>query len=176
MLKYNPTVNVDKNNNEKNKEKKKETKEEEVKPIPTTVFVPAPIFFNPIIRAQKNYNAKYQKKKGRPFAEREGDWICKNCKNLNFAFRNECNRCKMHKKDCVENTKTKEENDTTNNTNNITNNCSNNINKGNGNSNKKNFKNKKHYTNQFNEKNNTQKEVELDTNADKVEHSFEEKL
>ena len=25
---------------------------------------------------------------------REGDWICLYCQNLNFSFRNECNRCK----------------------------------------------------------------------------------
>ena len=29
-----------------------------------------------------------------PF-QREGDWICNYCNNLNFAFRKKCNRCKM---------------------------------------------------------------------------------
>ncbi|CAD8182441.1 unnamed protein product [Paramecium octaurelia] len=24
---------------------------------------------------------------------REGDWICSNCNNMNFAFRDSCNRC-----------------------------------------------------------------------------------
>ena len=37
------------------------------------------------------------KKKQKPFTEREGDWICNSCKNLNFAFRVECNRCKLPK-------------------------------------------------------------------------------
>ncbi|MCQ2821315.1 MAG: zinc finger Ran-binding domain-containing protein [archaeon] len=27
------------------------------------------------------------------FVEREGDWVCPSCKNLNFAFRKQCNRC-----------------------------------------------------------------------------------
>ena len=43
-----------------------------------------------------NKNIK-QKKKGRPFTERAGDWICSNCKNLNFAFRVVCNRCHLSK-------------------------------------------------------------------------------
>lgn len=29
-------------------------------------------------------------KKGR----KDGDWVCPFCSNLNFSFRNECNRCK----------------------------------------------------------------------------------
>lgn len=29
--------------------------------------------------------------------EREGDWICSDCSNKNFAWRNECNRCKSAK-------------------------------------------------------------------------------
>lgn len=28
---------------------------------------------------------------------REGDWICEDCQNKNFAWRNECNRCKAPK-------------------------------------------------------------------------------
>ena len=27
---------------------------------------------------------------------REGDWICMFCQNLNFSFRNECNRCQAY--------------------------------------------------------------------------------
>ena len=26
-----------------------------------------------------------------------GNWVCQSCKNLNFAFRLECNRCHLHK-------------------------------------------------------------------------------
>ena len=142
--------------NDKNKENKKETNEEENKTF-QTVFVRGPIFFNPMIKPQKGFYGKYPKKKARPFTERTGDWICKNCKNLNFAFRNECNRCKIPKKDCVEIIKNKEDNQIDNKTNN---------------SNKKIFKNKKHYTNQFIDKENNQKEMEFKENY--TEKSFEE--
>lgn len=37
------------------------------------------------------------KKKKKPFVEREGDWVCSKCKNLNFAFRTNCNRCHVPK-------------------------------------------------------------------------------
>ena len=74
-----------------------------------TVFVPTSLIINPIIKTPKNiYNNKYQKKKQKPFTERTGDWICKKCKNLNFAFRQECNRCKLPRKE-VEIEKKKEE-------------------------------------------------------------------
>ena len=44
---------------------------------------------------KKNYiNAKNKKK---PFDKRKGDWYCPKCNNLNFAFRINCNRCKMPK-------------------------------------------------------------------------------
>ena len=110
-----------------------------------------------MIKTPKSFYGKYQKKKTRPFTERTGDWICKNCKNLNFAFRNECNRCKMSKKDCVEIIKNKEENIIDNKNNNY---------------NKKMFKYKKHYANQNNDKELKQKDLDLNTN--KSEKSFEE--
>mmetsp|Transcript_18800 Transcript_18800/g.34090 ORF Transcript_18800/g.34090 Transcript_18800/m.34090 type:complete len:150 (+) Transcript_18800:67-516(+) len=28
---------------------------------------------------------------------REGDWVCSNCSNLNYGFRQECNRCETDK-------------------------------------------------------------------------------
>lgn len=31
--------------------------------------------------------------------ERVGDWVCLNCNNLNFSFRNMCNRCDMDRLD-----------------------------------------------------------------------------
>jgi len=33
------------------------------------------------------------------FVERQGDWACMKCKNLNFSFRIICNRCKLSKQD-----------------------------------------------------------------------------
>ena len=27
--------------------------------------------------------------------ERDGDWVCQRCKNLNFSFRNACNKCNL---------------------------------------------------------------------------------
>lgn len=27
--------------------------------------------------------------------ERDGDWVCFKCKNLNFSFRNTCNKCNL---------------------------------------------------------------------------------
>jgi len=40
---------------------------------------------------------KTGEKKKRQFAERQGDWVCMKCKNLNFSFRVVCNRCQLPK-------------------------------------------------------------------------------
>jgi len=29
--------------------------------------------------------------------ERVGDWFCRYCKNVNFGFRNECNKCHLER-------------------------------------------------------------------------------
>ena len=114
-------------NNSQNAEKNK--KDEKMLP---TVFVPTSLIINPIIKTPKNiYNNKYQKKKQKPFAERTGDWICKKCKNLNFAFRQECNRCQYPKSEGnVE--KREEINKTENNQNEMLENNKNNFNYNNG--------------------------------------------
>lgn len=62
--------------------------------IEPTMMIGAPIFFSNM--PKYCYNKLY-KRKQKPFTEREGDWICNSCKNLNFAFRVECNRCKLPK-------------------------------------------------------------------------------
>lgn len=114
-MKYPPTKNINENNssnNSQNPTEKKELKEEERNNKIPTILVPTPIFYNPMMKNTKNMYGKYPKKKTRPFTERQGDWICKFCKNLNFAFRNECNRCKVPKKVCVESVKQNEENET----------------------------------------------------------------
>ena len=45
----------------------------------------------------KNRRKKNQKKKG--YIEKEGDWPCYDCKNINFSFRDACNRCKLPKEE-----------------------------------------------------------------------------
>ncbi len=40
-----------------------------------------------------------KKKENKVLKERKGDWICYFCKNLNFSFRDICNRCQKTKKE-----------------------------------------------------------------------------
>ena len=95
----NKEINKGENKINKKEEKKDKTKD---KIIPT-VFIPTPIFINQMNKNSTNIYNKFQSRKMRPFAERSGDWICKKCRNLNFAFRIECNRCKLPKKDMLDN-------------------------------------------------------------------------
>lgn len=44
---------------------------------------------------KENFEGKKQKK--REDGERKSDWICPNCKNLNYSFRVICNRCQIPK-------------------------------------------------------------------------------
>ena len=46
---------------------------------------------NNIIKKGKNY-----------IKEKKGDWICQFCSNVNFAFRNICNRCGGKKEICLQ--------------------------------------------------------------------------
>ena len=43
------------------------------------------------ITNKENINPK------KKFVIRPGDWICLYCNNLNFSFRNSCNRCRLSK-------------------------------------------------------------------------------
>lgn len=129
------------NNNGINQGTKQELKEDENNKKIPAILVPAPLFYNPILKNNKNMYGKYQKKKSRPFIERQGDWVCKYCRNLNFSFRNECNRCKLLKKVCLETEKENEENDMKN--------------KGKI-QNKKIYKYKKNHSNQINDKDSSQ--------------------
>ena len=73
---------------------------------------------------QLNSSVMKQPKKHKPFTEREGDWVCYKCKNLNFAFRVMCNRCHLAKNESEKMAdNNKKATSTTNN-----NNCNNNIN------------------------------------------------
>ena len=52
---------------------------------------------------QPRSKKKKDKTKGKKnFEEREGDWVCYYCKNLNFSFRDNCNRCYACKNDSEE--------------------------------------------------------------------------
>lgn len=42
-------------------------------------------------------NTGKKKKYKRQFNEREGDWFCSQCRNINFSFRTRCNICKLSK-------------------------------------------------------------------------------
>ena len=57
----------------------------------------------------KKGNIKKNKKKKKEFIERIGDWCCYKCKNLNFSFRDYCNRCELSKEISEEMYKTMEE-------------------------------------------------------------------
>lgn len=72
----------------------KDNSQKETKDMEPTMIIGTPIFFSNI---PNYYFNKLYKRKQKPFVEREGDWICNNCKNLNFSFRVECNRCKLPK-------------------------------------------------------------------------------
>ena len=49
------------------------------------------------IQNVKISNESFEDSKKIKLTEREGDWSCLKCKNLNFAFRMKCNRCQISK-------------------------------------------------------------------------------
>ena len=66
--------------------------------IPSILINGDDYLFNVKIEKVKNKKEERRKKKNN-FVKREGDWICYKCKNLNFAFRNLCNKCKLPKEE-----------------------------------------------------------------------------
>jgi len=66
--------------------------------IPSILINSDDYLFNVKIEKVKNKKEERRKKKNN-FVKREGDWICYKCKNLNFAFRSICNKCKLPKKE-----------------------------------------------------------------------------
>jgi hypothetical protein len=46
---------------------------------------------------KNSQNSKKEGKMKKPFEVRIGDWTCSKCNNLNFSFRNKCNRCGIPK-------------------------------------------------------------------------------
>jgi hypothetical protein len=43
----------------------------------------------------------YNYRKIKLINDRKKDWICQICRNLNYSFRTECNRCKLPKERCI---------------------------------------------------------------------------
>ena len=66
--------------------------------IPSILINSNDYLFNIKIESTKKKKEERRKKKNN-FVKREGDWICYKCKNLNFAFRSFCNKCKLPKKE-----------------------------------------------------------------------------
>ena len=60
--------------------------------------VQAENYFKNADKKIKNVDKK-KKKKHKEFVEREGDWSCYRCKNLNFGFRTKCNKCGFTKEE-----------------------------------------------------------------------------
>ena len=56
-----------------------------------------PFFYNS--NNYNNYINKKKEKKKKKFIQKEGDWVCYDCKNINFSFRKKCNRCKLLKEE-----------------------------------------------------------------------------
>jgi hypothetical protein len=65
---------------------------------------------NNILASQQNKNIdnsnnewneckKKKNKKKKNFNVKKGDWVCYDCKNINFSFRDKCNRCKLNKEE-----------------------------------------------------------------------------
>ena len=48
-------------------------------------------------KEQLKDNQNEEDKPKKKFMPRPGDWYCKYCNNLNFSFRNSCNRCRLSK-------------------------------------------------------------------------------
>ena len=59
-------------------------------------FIP---MINSALKNDKNKKRNEKKKNKNNFVKREGDWTCFMCKNLNFAFRKICNKCKLPKEE-----------------------------------------------------------------------------
>lgn len=54
------------------------------------------------IIANKNELNQFMMGVKKPNTQREGDWVCLQCKNLNFAFRNSCNKCGNSKSEYIQ--------------------------------------------------------------------------
>ena len=57
--------------------------------------------YNSNFRIDNSYKKKFNKKKYKIIKDKKRDWVCQLCFNLNYAFRTECNRCKVPKEQCI---------------------------------------------------------------------------
>ena len=124
---------------EENNDTKETNKKQQINPhlfIPSMTPIANPIFLNQV-QLNKNHYNKFQRKM-KYFSGRTGDWTCNNCRNLNFAFRTVCNRCKLPKPETTEKKEPKGTNEKKKN------NCEGNRNRF---LNKNKYKNKKYYYN-----------------------------
>ena len=108
---FDSSKNKDENKNEINGIKDEMTSDENNNPIIKHLdfcsqpFVPKDKIIESLLISANAFNEnktrkkKEKKKKRINFVKREGDWICYKCKNLNFAFRSICNKCKLPKEE-----------------------------------------------------------------------------
>ena len=52
---------------------------------------------NHCLHNHEKENNSFEEKNKKKFTARKGDWICSGCGNINFSFREKCNRCIMIK-------------------------------------------------------------------------------
>ena len=52
-----------------------------------------------INRIRKEKEEKKKNKKKKKIKKQKSDWLCLNCKNLNYGFRKKCNRCQIERQD-----------------------------------------------------------------------------
>ena len=65
-------------------------------------FNPRIVFnYNSNFRFGDSYKKNYYKKINKIIKDKKKDWVCQLCFNLNYAFRTECNRCKVPKEKCI---------------------------------------------------------------------------
>ena len=57
--------------------------------------------YNSNFHIDKSYKKNYYKKRNKIIKDKKRDWVCQLCFNLNYAFRTECNRCKVPKEKCI---------------------------------------------------------------------------
>jgi len=55
------------------------------------------------LKSYNKFKSNYDYKRYKIIKDKKRDWVCQLCLNLNYSFRNECNRCKLPKETCIQN-------------------------------------------------------------------------